>query len=527
MKLRKWQYESYQGYEEYVPINGSGYLVSAFPGAGKTFYALATFILEAQKGMANKIIVVVPSDNLREQWADNGHKLGLNLLPLSKKYQNVYGFDGFVMTYHQLQNYYRKVAHFCDRNIVLPIFDEIHHAGEEKNWGDYALKAFNNTDKKLLLSGTPFRSDENKIPFVDYVNGESYPNYTYGYRQAIEDGVCRPAVFNSIDGEFEYAEIKQLKTRTKYKQVRKKLSEDQSGISLNYAIREESELLKELLASANDRLCKTRQHIKNAGGLCIAKSQAHALIIAELIEEITGKYPVVVSSDLYGSNKKIEKFRNSNDEWIVAVRMISEGVDIPRLRALVYATNITSKLAFTQVLGRIIRGRGLAYFYYPADARLLKLAENIEQETRHLINKPETQPDLFDNEFNIEQELQPGVIRGLVDESFYGEEIYFHGHKVNKNDFLDFLADVPLYQYMDDLKGKINTLVCSTAQTEGVNPKEIHNQWMMFGRPCSEESSYIDLQDKYAWISSRNAKARANLQFHKNKIYRNKIFNKR
>ncbi len=35
--------------------------------------------------------------------------------------------------------------------------------------------------------------------------------------------------------------------------------------------------------------------------------------------------------------------------------MISEGVDIRRLRILVYATNIVTELAFRQITGRIVR----------------------------------------------------------------------------------------------------------------------------------------------------------------------------
>ena len=42
---------------------------------------------------------------------------------------------------------------------------------------------------------------------------------------------------------------------------------------------------------------------------------------------------------------------------MVAVRMVSEGVDVPRLAVGVYATTTTTPLFFAQAVGRFVRAR--------------------------------------------------------------------------------------------------------------------------------------------------------------------------
>ena len=66
--------------------------------------------------------------------------------------------------------------------------------------------------------------------------------------------------------------------------------------------------------------------------------------------------------------------------------MVSEGVDIPRLRVGVYATAAKTPLVFRQIVGRFVRTIGHAppepsWLYIPADTVLRDHAAVVQQES--------------------------------------------------------------------------------------------------------------------------------------------------
>ena len=88
----------------------------------------------------------------------------------------------------------------------LVILDEVHHAGDGLSWGDAVAEAFEQAERRLCLTGTPFRTRaDERIPFVRYDPQSdggfaSRADYTYSYRQALADGVVRPVVFAAYTG---------------------------------------------------------------------------------------------------------------------------------------------------------------------------------------------------------------------------------------------------------------------------------------------------------------------------------------
>ena len=107
-----------------------------------------------------------------------------------------------------------------------------------------------------------------------------------------------------------------------------------------------------------DKLQEAKRRLHNAGGLVIAPNIFVAEHMAQLLETITGNKPILVHSELVNSENKIASFRNSKKDWIVSVAMISEGVDIKRLRVLLYLPNSQTELSFRQAMGRIVRTMG-------------------------------------------------------------------------------------------------------------------------------------------------------------------------
>jgi superfamily II DNA or RNA helicase len=150
-----------------------------------------------------------------------------------------------------------------------------------------------------------------------------------------------------------------------------------------------------VLTQANQRLLEIRKTQPDAGGLVIAMDQDHARGIARMLQARTGAKATVVTSDDPTSSSRIAAFAHEDTPWIVAVRMVSEGVDIPRLRVGVFATTTTTELFFRQAVGRLVRWtkavgkKQPAFLFIPDDARLRARAHQIADLRRHSLTKAE------------------------------------------------------------------------------------------------------------------------------------------
>src|SRR6201999_4234069 len=227
------------------------------------------------------------------------------------------------------------------------------------------------------------------IPWVAYdEDGVSSADYVYGYPQALRDRVCRPITFLPYDGEMEWISDGRLRSGD----FDKALSAAESARRLRTALTPEGEWMGHVLRDADARLTEVRaEGHPDAGGLVIASNQDHARAIAARLGSIAGQQPEIVMSDDPGASRRIAEFAASDRRWLVSVLMVSEGVDIPRLRVGVYATAARTELFFRQVVGRFIRTipgprRQMSYLLMPADPRLKALAHEIELERRHALD---------------------------------------------------------------------------------------------------------------------------------------------
>jgi superfamily II DNA/RNA helicase len=133
--------------------------------------------------------------------------------------------------------------------------------------------------------------------------------------------------------------------------------------------------------------------VPDAGGLVIATDQNAARSYAKTLHSITGEPAVVVLSDDEGANERIEDFAAGTQRWMVAVRMVSEGVDVPRLAVGVYATATATPLFFAQAVGRFVRARRrgeTASVFLPSVQHLLGLAGELEVERDHALDRVKT-----------------------------------------------------------------------------------------------------------------------------------------
>lgn len=397
VRLRPWQKAAYDKFIAIGEDESPNFLAVATPGAGKTTFALtcARWALAQQR---RRVIVVAPTSHLKIQWSLAAHRLGLQLDPEWTPGGGIAkDVHGIVTTFQQVAtgdtaNVLKGISH--DAFVIL---DELHHAGDDKAWGDAVRLAFANAHRRLCLSGTPFRSDTASIPFVRYDDGQAWADYEYGYGDALRDGgVVRPVYFPRVDGNMEWSAPDGAVLSASFQD---ELARDQVGHRLRAALSLEGEWLPHVIEQGHERLMLIRQSHPQAGGLVIAMDQEHAQSIARLIRTKFSTPADVVISDDPGASKKITAFAESDAPWLVSVRMVSEGVDIPRLRVGVYASTVSTELFFRQAVGRFVRwqaGRASqkAFVYLPDDLRLRTHAFQIMESRRHVLRRFEIGDDL-------------------------------------------------------------------------------------------------------------------------------------
>ncbi|GAB49638.1 DEAD/DEAH box helicase [Mobilicoccus pelagius] len=391
-KLRAWQAEALASYMERQPRD---FLAVATPGAGKTTFALRVAAELLQRRIVEKITVVAPTEHLKTQWADAAARVGIRLDP--KFANNVGGhsrdFDGVALTYAGVAS--KPLLHRgrTERYKTLVILDEIHHGGDNRSWGDALREAFEPATRRLSLTGTPFRSDTNPIPFVTYHADEagirrSASDFTYGYGEALKDGVVRPVLFMAYGGGMRWRTRAGDELEARLGQP---LTKDMINQAWRTALDPKGQWIGSVLVAADKRLTEVRRHVEDAGGLVIASNQTQARAYARILHDITGEKPTVVLSDDTGASKRIEEYAEGTSRWMVAVRMVSEGVDVPRLAVGVYATNTATPLFFAQAVGRFVRARRrgeTASVFVPSVPTLLDHAARLEDERDHALDRP-------------------------------------------------------------------------------------------------------------------------------------------
>jgi superfamily II DNA or RNA helicase len=387
LTLRTWQEHAL---ERLSAWQAGPFLMSAAPGAGKTIPSLvfARRLLDA--GVVRRVAVVCPTTPLTRQWAEAAAQVGLQLVPDADELRSPAGFDGVAVTYARVACSAARWASQCGER-TLVIADEAHHLGEELAWGEAFARAFATTPRWLLLSGTPFRSDQTPIPGVRYENGVACPDVSYSYADAVRDGVCRPVAFIPYDGTLSWQSGDDV-IESSFDTV---LSGREASRRYRTAISTElADGLPRILRAAHERLEQVRAGGHgDAGGLVVAADGEHARRVAAALRDVTGSAPTIVLHSEARAADKLRAFRHSRERWIVAVNMVSEGVDIPRLRVGVYATAAKTPLIFRQIVGRFVRtlaGRPVdrSYLFLPADRLLREHASEVEEELRHVLRPP-------------------------------------------------------------------------------------------------------------------------------------------
>lgn len=541
--LRGWQRRALV---RYLSARPRDFLLVATPGAGKTTFALKIAGELLADGTVEKIAVVVPTEHLKIQWASAADAAGIALDP---KFSNSNAqisddFHGVVLTYAQVASHPMRHRVRTENRRTLVIFDEIHHGGDAKSWGDGIKEAFGDATRRLSLTGTPFRSDDCAIPFINYAPDSqglqrSVADHTYGYSDALTDGVVRPVVFMAYSGESRWRDSAGEEHAAR---LGEPLTAEHTARAWRTALDPDGDWMPAVFRAADRRLSQLREGgIPDAGGMVIASDQTAARAYAKLLTTITGEKPTVVLSDEQGASDRITAFSESTSRWLVAVRMVSEGVDVPRLAVGVYATSASTPLFFAQAIGRFVRSRRpgeTASIFLPSVPQLLQLASELEAQRNHVLGKPHresldddmpeerrrTEPSELENSFEslgsdaeLDQVIFDGASFGTATPAGSAEEEDYLGipgllHPDQMRDLLRRRQDeqlavrsaaggVPVprttHGQRAELRRELNTLVAAMHHRTGKPHGWIHNELRrLCGGPPVAAANHDQLQER-------------------------------
>ena len=384
---RKWQQKFWDSWAASMKRE---FLLTAIPGAGKTRAATKVSHDFLLAGNDRRLLIVVPTVNLQEQWRLEASYRGIALQTSEFGTEFRGEFVGAVATYQSLDTQAMTFKVICSRSPTLVILDEPHHCAEKKSWGNNAKEAFNLAKRILLLSGTPFRTDGKAIPFIEYDGqGFSVADERYDYPDALRDGVVRLLNFDYNRGRYDWLQDGIVDNY----EFHSDLSEKEASERLYRLLTAQGDWVKEQITKAHAQLQQIRKYIPDAAAMAACIDRNHAEQIAHVIKTVTGREPSIIVSDNEIATDTVAKFRSAKTEWLVAVKQVTEGTDIKRLQVLCWLTNTATELFFRQLIGRVSRVRfkedevseevfnqdNTGYVFLPDDPRLIMFARRLEQ----------------------------------------------------------------------------------------------------------------------------------------------------
>jgi superfamily II DNA or RNA helicase len=383
VKLRRWQQSGLELAIDHFDAGNRQFGCLATPGAGKTVFAAATVKALFDLEMVDYVICVAPSLSVKEGLKTTFEEV------LSRPMDGMFNAAGVCLTYQSLAALDDALIARLRHYRLAVVVDEIHHCGglEKKDATAWASPLLALTQQSvqaytLSLSGTPWRTDRMAVTTLQYDNLLSPKmHYCYGLSDAITDGVCRSPIIMAVDNE-QWTITEDKKDNTTHGSLASLLQHD----GLHYQmVLDNPRFVDHMLSLSVATLDKRRETWPDAGGLIIASSIAHAKDIQAVLIELTHETPLLITSEDPDSQEKLKKYKHTNQKWLIAVGMVTEGTDVPRLQVCCHLSRICTELHFRQVLGRVLRHRGKldadsAVLIMPAQPDLYTYATRLKED---------------------------------------------------------------------------------------------------------------------------------------------------
>jgi superfamily II DNA or RNA helicase len=400
IKLREWQGQA-QTLILHRHLNGLQsriFFLVAGVGSGKTLFAVSTVKRLFDLKYYTKVVYVSPQRSVRNGFVNASARLGMQIdyhVDTERAEVLLDQYQGLSLTYAGMESL-ELLEGYIDADTIV-VLDEPHHLsynankGTASEWYHRAMRLLGNAGYVVLMTGTPYRTDEDeKIPFATYKRKGLIQilqsDYYYSYGQAVRDGVVAEVRFmpcygagmyshNGIEYSFDLEDFEP--------------NEDEPKV-LKTLLEPNTEFVEGMINQAVRKLEEIRTEDNNYAGLLVCRDKDHARVIAQYLRDKYGIIAALVLDDEGDGVKIIDEFRDSTRKWIVAVKMVSEGTDIQRLKVCCYLSNVRTMMFFVQVKGRIARSTGFkamgaareyAYMYYPAvptlEAHIRRVSDDV------------------------------------------------------------------------------------------------------------------------------------------------------
>lgn len=382
MQLRAWQQAVLDAFIERRSRGFKTFVFEACPGAGKSYMAaeLAWHMLNDQQSAIDLVLVVVPWKSIQGD-VDSGMIKAFDSRGLRCRDRLMirgarivqqpvpHNLDAIVTTYAEAMTVEgaETLELWASKGLRIAIvFDEIHHANELNGaWGNNADRANECCRQIIVMSGTYFRTDCKPIKFVEYDdNGRpklSCPPYKFA--EAVRDRCVRPVSVKYTDVHVRCIHEKTGVETHSLSSVAP--SDSRLGSIQKEVFNPEGDYVRATILDVHEHITNTRKRFRDAACLFTCRpgisesdtstEDRHVHRIAQKIRQYTGEDVTVVTHSDRNATGKIDAFRKGTQPYLVAVNMISEGVDIPRLRAVAVMRYIRSEMMFRQIVGRAVR----------------------------------------------------------------------------------------------------------------------------------------------------------------------------
>lgn len=392
-------------------------VVECVTGGGKTFFAsrLAAYFLA--EGSIDEVVIIAPSTPIKQNWASTMD--AFNVTCISANYATS-GVTSYAITYSGAFNKEVSIKLAQNKKRFL-IVDEFHHAERDAPWGEAVDDIAKKSQKVLMLTGTPWRSD-GEIALLKnngyYQNGIVKPDFAYKYRQDLDAvGDNRATVyvhFNFFDSKAKNkntGELVEFTTAADRDQWLALMNENDSRpLGMHVTIADErlsnNTMARTMLKDAILKLERSKAKETNgrAIGLVVARNIQEARRIEHYLTETLDQRAEVIASDDERASERLAEIKRlppfRSPDWIVSVGMVSEGVDIPQIKVIVYLSGIMTLLYISQVIGRCMRrinigdavkpkyldnnpGASPGYVFMPAHPYLLWIASKFEEDVEY------------------------------------------------------------------------------------------------------------------------------------------------
>jgi len=397
---RQWQTLCHEREREFRqsfgPKTGKAFLIEACPGAGKSAMAAMIAAEWLQKDAVDHVIIAAPWKpvvaSIEKSCSQFQMSTRRNLF-YGSGYQHTPSWEITALTtttacsaktIEAVQNWIRTEGWRFGF-----IIDEVHHNSVAAVWGSYAETIAEHCEYLVCMSGTPFRPDGMPIATIAYSQDKKViSHYSLSYQRGVEEGYVRDVTVSWIRGSVSFFDKEENKT---VERPYEDLTKQQIAEVQDQLFDDRSELVSATILAVHEDLMKLRAsgpQYEDAAALFVCRpgtnngdSDKRVWKIARQIKALTGIEPEVVTHKDENAEGKLEAFRRGKSPYIVAVNMISEGCDIPRLIKVGILRLVQSTMLVRQIVGRAIRRRAewdthAATVYAP---RISPMAEELEE----------------------------------------------------------------------------------------------------------------------------------------------------